>query len=91
MNRKYEAKLAHYFKQDENFEDNWIKGYGLIYRTYCSSQLQIALKELPNYETAVLNDPLQLLVEIERLMHVPQKAVYPTLALIETLSNLLSR
>ena len=31
MNRKYEAKLAHYFKQVKDFEDNWIKTYGLIY------------------------------------------------------------
>ena len=32
MNRKYEAKLAHYFKQEEYFKDNRIKAYGLIYR-----------------------------------------------------------
>ena len=52
--------------------------------------MQIAIRELPNYEADVLDEPLQLLIEIERLMHVPRKAVYPTLAIIETLSNLLS-
>ena len=52
--------------------------------------MQIALKELANYESDVLDNPLQLLVEIEKLMHVPRKVVYPTLALIETLSSLLS-
>ena len=36
LNRKYEAKLVHFFKQEEDFEDNWIKAYGLIYRSYCT-------------------------------------------------------
>ena len=67
-----------------------MKAYGLIYRSYCSSQMQIALKELANYESEVLDNPLKLLEEIEKLMHVPRKVVYPTLALIETLSSLLS-
>ena len=52
--------------------------------------MQIALKQLANYESEVLDNPLKLLEEIEKLMHVPRKAVYPTLALIETLSSLLS-
>ena len=67
-----------------------MKAHGLIYHSYCSSQMQIAIKELANYESDVLDNPLQLLVEIEKLMHVPRKVVYPTLALIETLSSLLS-
>ena len=89
MNRKYEAKLSHYFKQQEDLEDNWIKAYGLIYTYYCTREMQVALKELPNYETAVLDNPLELLIQIEKLMHEPRRAVYPTLALIETLSSLL--
>ena len=52
--------------------------------------MQIVLKELNNYETEVLDNPLKLLEEIEKLMHVPRKAVYPVLALIETLTNLMS-
>ena len=90
LNRKYEAKLVHFFKQEEDFQDNWIKAYGLIYRSYCTREMQIALKELSNFEVDVLDNPLQLLEEIERLMHVPRRAVYPTLALIETLNNLMS-
>ena len=90
LNRKYEAKSAHYYNQETLFEDNWIKVYGLIYRGYCSSQMQLAIKELPNYESEVLDDPLKLLEEVEKLMHVPRKVVYPVLTLIETLSNLMS-
>ena len=75
---------------DIQFEDNWIKAYGLIYGTYCSKEMQIAVKELPNYETSMLDNPLQLLTVVEKLLHVPRKAVYPMLALIETLSSLMS-
>ena len=82
MNRRYDSKMNFYSTQEQSFEDNWIKAYGLIYRSYCSSQMQTALKKLPNYETEVLDDPLKLLKEVEKLMHVPRKAVYPTLALI---------
>ena len=52
--------------------------------------MQLAIKELPNYESEVLDDPLKLLEEVEKLMHVPRKAVYPVLTLIETLSNLMN-
>ena len=90
MNRKYEAKLIHYFRQNEDFEDNWIKAYGLIYATYCSREMQTAIRESQNYESTILDNPLELLTEVEKLMHVPRKAVYPTLALIETISSLLS-
>ena len=51
--------------------------------------MQVALKEIPNYEAEMLDDPLYLLLKIEKSMHVPRKSIYPTLALIETLSNLL--
>ena len=90
FNRRYEAKSAHFYSQETLLEDNWIKAYGLIYRGYCSSQMQLAIKELPNYDTEVLDDPLRLLEEVEKLMHVPRRAVYPVLSLIETLSNVMN-
>ena len=50
----------------------------------------MVIRELPNYETIVLDDPLELLIEVGKLIHVPRKAMYPILPLIETLSSLLS-
>ena len=52
--------------------------------------MQTAIRESQNYESTILDNPLELLTEVEKLMHVPRKAVYPTLALIETISSLLS-
>ena len=90
LNRKYEAQLAHYFGQEVEFEDNWVKAYGLIFETYCSQDMQVAVRELIDYDTRTIDNPLELLTDVEKLMHVPRKAVYPTLALLETISSLLT-
>ena len=90
LNRKYEAQLVHYFSQEMDFEENWVKAYGLIFETYCSRDMQVAIRELVDYETRTLDNPLELLIDVEKLMHVPRKAVYPTLALLETISSLLT-
>ena len=90
LNRKYEAQLAHYFGQEMEFEDNWVKAYGLIFESYCSRDMQIAVRELVDYETRTIDNPLELLIDVEKSMHVPRKAVYPELALLDTISSLLT-
>ena len=54
------------------------------------SDMQVAVRELKDYDTRTIDNPLELLTDVEKLMHVPRKAVYPTLALLETISSLLS-
>ena len=51
--------------------------------------MQIAIKEMSDYDTAVHNEPLELLKRIETLMHTPERAKYPSLTLVEVLLNLL--
>ena len=46
--------------------------------------------EVLDYNTRILDNPLELLKEIKRLVHVPRKADYPTIALIETLNNIMT-
>ena len=87
-NRKYDAELNYYFTANAEFENNWQKAYGLIFDSYCSKDMQLALKELPDFDSRVRDDPLELLREAERLTHVPKKALYPILALVETLAGL---
>ena len=82
--------MAHYFGQEVEFEDNWVKAYGLIFETYCSRDMQVAVRELIDYDTRTIDNPLELLTDVEKLMHVPRKAVYTTLALLETISSLLT-
>ena len=90
LNRKYEAQLSYYFTAESQFEDNWVKAYGLIYDTYCSKEMQRTIMEVSDYDTRILDNPLELLKEVERLVHVPRRAEYPTIALIETLSNVMT-
>ena len=52
--------------------------------------MQIAVKELPEYESWIRDNPVELLKEVEKLSHVPRKAQYPVLALLEALSGMLS-
>ena len=48
----------------------------------------MAIKQTIDYESRIRDNPLALLEEIEKLMHVPRRAEYPIIALIQTLSNL---
>ena len=45
---------------------------------------------MSRFDTQIRDDPLHLLQTIEHLMHVPMKAVYPTLTLIESMSRMIS-
>ena len=62
----------------------------MVFDTYCSKEMQRTIMEVSDYDTRILDNPLELLKEIERLVHVPRKAEYPTIVLIETLSNAMS-
>ena len=47
----------------------------------------MALEKMPNFRTIIRNDPLELLQHIKTLMHVPQRAKYPPLTLVEVLAR----
>ena len=67
-----------------------MKAYAYIFENFCAKELQIALKELPNYERDVVNNSINLLKEVRGLMYTPIKASYPFMSLTENLSNLLN-
>jgi len=52
--------------------------------------MQTALKELPVFENEIKNDPLKLLEHIDLLIHIPMRALYPQLGLIETFTKLIN-
>ena len=70
-------------------EENWVKTYALIWDKYCSREVQVALKEMPDFDTSVLNEPIVLLQRVENIMHTPMKAKYPPLTLVEVLISFL--
>ena len=50
-----------YLSKKEKYDDNWAKAYALIWESYCSRELQIAIQERLNIETTIKDDPLELL------------------------------
>ena len=94
QNRQYKMKWGKeydlYLDNKKEFDDLWIKSYAFIWGKYCSREVQCALKEMPDYDSYVKNEPLELLVRVEQLMHTPMKAKYPPLTLIEVLYSFLS-
>ena len=70
---------------EKRFENNWHKAYAMIWKSYCSKEVQVAIEEISNFDSRIENDPLELLKELEILMHIPQRAKYPPLTLVEVL------
>ena len=86
-----------YDKQYDRWESNvaefnslWVKAYGLIWDSYVSSDRRRIIKEMSQFDGTILDDPLALLKAVEHQVHVPSRAVYPTLTLIESLTRLLN-
>ena len=62
----------------------------MIWNECTSSDLKTTIKEMSRFNNQIRDDPLELLKVVEHLMHVPMKAVYPTLTLIETIARMMS-
>ena len=76
-----------YQKDIRRFDEEWARAYALIWKGFCSKEVQVALEEMSDFRTKIRNDPLELLQRIETLMHVPQRAKYPPLTLVEVLAR----
>ena len=87
--KKWEMLFIRYQDKVEKFDHLWIKAYAFIWDNYCSKDLQVAIREMPDFNTAVNKEPLVLLERIEELMHTPERAKYPVLTTVEVLSNFL--
>ena len=87
---EYNARLKHYIRKDEDFDENWMKAFAYIFENYCTKDMQVAVKELPNYEKEIQNQPLKLLEEVKALMHTPMRARYPFMSLTENLVSLVN-
>ena len=87
--KKWEILFNRHQDKVDKFNNLWIKAYALIWDNYCSKDLQIALKEMPDYDSVVNKEPLILLERIEQLMHTPERAKYTSLTMVKILSNFL--
>ena len=49
MLRKWQVEYTIHQECKNKFEDNWVKAYSLIWDSYCSKEMQIVIKELPDF------------------------------------------
>ena len=82
FNHKYRVKMDHWLKRDKDFSENWEHAYGIIFGQYCSSTMQLVIKEQSDFETRICDNPLELLIKIEKIIYVPMRLVYLVLTLI---------
>ena len=82
---EYRIDYAIFRKEEKKYKEAWVKAYALIWDSYCSREVQTAIKEMSTFETKIKHEPIALLEMIKMLMHTPEKAKYPSLTLIEVL------
>ena len=87
---KYQIDYEHWLTNQKVYDKNMVKLYEVIYYSYCSKEVQISLKEQSDFDSKVLNKPLVWMERIKMLVHMPEKAKYPFLTLIEVFASLLN-
>ena len=85
----FQKKMEIYLKREETLEENLAKAYSLIYENYCDTIMQIRVKEHPDFQTTILNDPIKLLEAIAKLMHEPIRAQFGYISMMEAHRRLL--
>ena len=71
LDSERDADLKEFKEESKLFNNNWSKAYAMIWKSYCSKEMQVAIEEISDFEVRIDNDPLELLNEVETLMHVP--------------------
>ena len=61
FDKLYDKQVEIYLEKCEEFDENWKKAYAFIYEQYCGKEMQISLKELPDFKGNIKGDPLELL------------------------------
>lgn len=87
---EFDAKLKIYLERVELLRTNMTKAYGLIIANYCSTTMQTKIEEHPEYESKILDNPIELLDAILILMHDPVRAKYPFASLTDAISHLVN-
>ena len=86
----YTAEVQNYMDRENTLETNLGRAYALILSTYCNGTMQDRIKEHPEFDSKIQNDPIELLKAIKIVMHDPIRAKYPYASLTEALMRTLN-
>ena len=84
----YREEYRIYNTRKEQYEDNLIKAYALIF-SYCNKVMQNRIEEMSNFDSEIRNDPIKLLEVIKEKMYDPARAKYEFVSLTEAFSRLI--
>eukprot|EP00980_Cylindrotheca_fusiformis_P020217 scaffold7304_cov66-Cylindrotheca_fusiformis.AAC.1 len=90
MKALHEEDMKRFSTRRDDLRKNVPKAYAMIYADFCSSTMQIRIKEHPEFETTIYNDPIELLIAVKMLMHNPVRATYPYLSVTDALAKLIN-
>ena len=74
---KYADDLRQWNERMRQFTDNKLAAFSLIFRTYCTKQLQTKIEQHLEFTTKIHNDPVELLKTIKQFSRDPVRAQYP--------------
>ena len=83
----YTAEVQNYMDRKNTLETNLGRAYALILSTYCNGTMQHHIKEHPDFESKIQNDPIELLKAIKIVMHHPIRVKYPYASLTESIDE----
>jgi hypothetical protein len=81
----FQAEIDNHVLRKIQFKDNMHKAYALIVSKHCSKVNQDRIANHPEFESKIMNDPIELLRVIQLLMHDPIRARYPYMLVTEAL------
>ena len=90
MDMVYQAELTLFLERKGIFRQNLTKAYALIYKDYCSPTIQHRVEESEIFDSAIRNDPIELLKAIRSLMHDPLRARFPFASLTSAMTRMVT-
>ena len=90
LDMMYQAEIDTWVLRKAQFEDNLNKTYSLIMSKYCSKAIHERVEAHPEFDTKIIDNPIELLKAIKILMHDPVRARYPYASLTDALSRLMN-
>jgi len=76
--------------EKKRYENDLVKTYGEIMKDYCADSMLRRIDEAKLTNSSIHNNPVELLLEIQKIAHQPARAVYEYSALLNTMKRCLN-
>ena len=74
----------------EDLRKGLTSAYALIYDKYCTDAMRDKLQKEPDFESAIVNDPIALLKAIQTLSQTSSRGQYPIILMDEAFANMMN-